>query len=107
MRWDSLLSHPGSCPADRVHLSDMRKVLILGLLAIAWYSPIAGARPAMAAEFNCLPDIEFDCPVVLITKETNIGDYNALFGLLREQQRMLDGLQILAMPSTIPSFFYS
>jgi hypothetical protein len=21
MRWDSLLSHPGSCPADRVHLS--------------------------------------------------------------------------------------
>jgi hypothetical protein len=20
MRWDSLLSHPGSCPADRVHL---------------------------------------------------------------------------------------
>jgi hypothetical protein len=21
MRWDSLLSHPGSCPADRVHLN--------------------------------------------------------------------------------------
>jgi hypothetical protein len=63
----------------------MRKLWILGFLAIAWSSIIVDWNPARAANIACLTAGELDCDFVLITGEIHAGDYNVFEGLLREK----------------------